>query len=334
MSKFSGGSRIPMERFFQIIEELKKGQYPNCSSLAKTLECSTKTIQRDIHFLQERLAIPLVYNSQKHGYELTAEVQDFPVFDIEVEDLAALFLARQAMAGVQGTRLAERLKPAFEKLTKQLHGKVNIQWSEIDEVFSVKDCGVVEADLTLFGKLAEAVLKQREVRFQYCNLHESKPKKRKLQPYHVGEINGGWYVIGRDIERDALRTFALQRMRKLEVKEKTFARPQDFQIGEHLGGSIGIWDQQSDKKYEIAIEVSSWVARVVQERVWHKSQKIKLLDPKGEKVLLTLQLGRLEEIKQLVLGWGSCAKVIGPPELRRLLKHDAEVLWQHYKRVK
>lgn len=211
-----------MDRIYRIYEELKRGEFPNCSTLATKLEYAPKTIQRDIQFMQDRLGVQISYNSSKHGYELSADVADFPVFDIQVEDLAALFLARHAMATVQGTRLAENLKPAFEKLTKQLHGKVNMQWRDLDEIFSVKDVGIVEADLTLFGKIAEAVIKQREIRFSYLKLNENKAKKRKLQPYHVGEINGGWYVIGRDLDRDGLRTFALQRIRQLDVKDKTF----------------------------------------------------------------------------------------------------------------
>jgi predicted DNA-binding transcriptional regulator YafY len=34
-----------------------------------------------------------------------------------------------------------------------------------------------------------------------------------VQPLHLGDVDGGWYLIAHDLERDALRTFALPRMK-------------------------------------------------------------------------------------------------------------------------
>lgn len=330
MSSFSGGGKIQMERVYQILDQLKRGGYPNCSTLAKKLEYSAKTIQRDLNFMQDRLGIPVSYDASHHGYELTRSVDEFPVFDIQVEDLAALFLARQALATVQGTQLAESLTPAFERITNQLRGKVSLQWRDLNEVFSVKEGGVVDADLTLFGQLAEAVIKQRCVHFFYKKLDSNTAECRHLHPYHVGEISGGWYVIGRDEDRDGLRTFALQRISSLEVMDTTFERPADFKIGEHLGGSIGVWDKKSEKCYEIIIEAHSWVARLVQERIWHASQRITELDDTGNRVELRMQLENLEEIKQLVMSWGACAKVICPQELADMIKAEAKAIAKLY----
>jgi len=65
-----------------------------------------------------------------------------------------------------------------------------MNWGSIDHVFTVKETGVVDADITLFGQLAEAVLNQREVSFSYRKLGNKESIKPKLRPYHVGEIDG------------------------------------------------------------------------------------------------------------------------------------------------
>lgn len=319
-----------MVRIYAILEAVKGAGYPNCRSLADQQEVTQKTIQRDITYMQDQLNIPIEYNASMHGYELTDEVESFPVFDMQVEDLAALFLARQAMGSVRGTKLAESLQPAFEKLTRQLDGKVTMSWADLDNVFSVKETGVVDADLTLFGKLAEAVLKQQEVSFSYRKQGDKASIRRRLRPYHVGEIDGGWYVIGHDVMRDGLRTFALQRIKGLKVLKTAFDRPDDFQIGKHLGGSIGVWDQNHDKPQEVVIEVSGWMARIVQERLWHPTQTTKVLDDLGEKVELRMRLANLEEIKFIVMSWGSCAKVVEPKNLREAVKEEIRVMAQSY----
>ncbi|MEJ6573098.1 MAG: WYL domain-containing protein [Akkermansiaceae bacterium] len=332
MSGFSGGGKVQMRRIYAIVEAVNGGGYPNCRSLADRLEVTQKTIQRDVSFIRDQLDLPLEYNKTMHGYEFTSDVTNFPVFEAQVEDLAAMFLARHAMKSVKGTKLAEALKPAFERLTKQLDGKVNMNWGSMDQVFTVKESGVVDADLTLFGRLAEAVLKQHEVSFNYRKIGDEKSMKRRLQPYHVGEIDGGWYVVGHDAMRDGLRTFAIQRIKGLKVLKATFERPEDFQIGQHLGGSIGVWDHNEAGPVEVVVEVTGWMARIVQERLWHPTQTTKVLDDLGEKVELRMQLGNLEEVKYLVLGWGRDARVVKPKELRDAVKQEAAAVVRRYQK--
>lgn len=321
-----------MRRIYAIVDAVNGGGYPNCRSLAERLEVTQKTVQRDVNFIRDQLGLPLEYNKTMHGYEFTGDVSNFPVFEAQVEDLAALFLARHAMKSVQGTKLAEALKPAFERLTRQLDGKVNMNWSSVDQVFTVKETGVVDADLTLFGKLAEAVLNQREVSFTYRKLGDKESIKRRLQPYHVGEIDGGWYVVGHDVMRDGLRTFAIQRIKGLSVLKTTFERPEDFQIGEHLGGSIGVWDHNEAGPVEVVIEVTGWMARIVQERLWHPTQTTRVMDDLGDRVELSMQLGNLEEVKLLVLSWGACAKVLKPERLRDAVKQEAAEIVRKYRK--
>ena len=190
MSSF-GGCRTSAARMANIFKVVKAGELPTCNSLAERYEVSAKTIQRDITHMRDQMGVDIVYNQKLHGYELAPDAE-FPLMDLEVEDLAALFLARHALASAEGTKLAKALTPAFEKLTKQLDGKVSINWLELDEAFAVRENGVVEADLTLFGKIAEAVLKQNEITFRYRKSGATESSERRLQPYHVGEISGGW----------------------------------------------------------------------------------------------------------------------------------------------
>lgn len=330
MSSFGGG-RTATVRMMNIFEAVKNGSYPNCRKLADQFEVQPKTIQRDITYMRDQMGIELTYNKQLHGYELAGDIENFPLVDLQVEDLAALFLARQALGSVQGTKLEEALRPAFEKLSKQLEGKVSMNWQSLDEAFAVKENGVVQADLTLFGKLAEAVLKQNEVSFNYRKVGAETSSRRRLQPYHVGEISGGWYVIGFDVDSGGLRTFALQRIVGLSVLKTQFERPADFSIGKHLGGSIGVWSgSEGSDSYDVVIEVTGWVARVVQERLWHPSQKCKVMDALGEKVEVTMTLENLSEFTQVVLSWGSNARVLSPAAFVKSIKSELRKSLSHY----
>jgi proteasome accessory factor B len=207
-----------------------------------------------------------------------------------------------------------------------------MNWKSLDEAFAVRENGVVEADLTLFGKLAEAVLKQNEVIFRYRKSGAKESSNRRLHPYHVGEISGGWYVIGFDQDRMGLRTFALQRIVGLQVTNTNFEKPDDFSIGSYLGGSIGVWSNEaSAEPVEVVLEVTGWVARMVQERLWHETQRIQVLDDYGERVELRMQLTSFEEFASIVLSWGRNAKVISPPEFVKKVKGELEAASELYK---
>jgi predicted DNA-binding transcriptional regulator YafY len=61
-------SRPPSERMLRIQGLLQHGKRPNCSALAKQLEISVKTAQRDIEFMRDRLNLPIDYDRTTHGY--------------------------------------------------------------------------------------------------------------------------------------------------------------------------------------------------------------------------------------------------------------------------
>ena len=94
-----------MQRIYAIHEAVKQGSYPNCRILAERLDVTDKTIQRDISFMRDELELPLHYDEQLHGYTYSRDVSEFPVFDMGVEELAGLFLARQAIESVSYTHL-------------------------------------------------------------------------------------------------------------------------------------------------------------------------------------------------------------------------------------
>ena len=136
-----------------------------------------------------------------------------------------------------------------------------------------------------------------------------------MQPYHLGEIDNCWYVIGRDLDRQALRTFALPRIRAVKLQRATFKVPDDFDGAAYLGSSFGVWTdpEQPGFRQEVRIELAGYAAQLVQERRWHPSQTVVELPGGGSQ--LCLRLGCLEEIEQHVLSWGTHAHVVSPREL-------------------
>ncbi len=308
----------------EIHKIVRLGRFPNCSTLAKEIEVTAKTIQRDVNFMRDQLGLPLEYDAIQRGYHYTREVHEFPMLHLSRNDLVALFLARHALEPLRGTRLERMLAESFNKIAGACPGEVSIQWLELDEAFSVKASGVLPADVTLFSDVLDAVLARREVAFDYHKLEASKPERRTVQPYHVGQIEHGWYLLAYDPQRKAMRTFALQRITQLQVLGAKFKRDPAFNARDHLGGGFGVWSYGEDEPqaHEVSIRFEGYAARVVAERLWHSSQEIVSLAEDGSAIEFQARLSGLEEITRWVLSWGSKAQVLGPPELKKRVRDE------------
>jgi proteasome accessory factor B len=237
--------------------------------------------------------------------------------------LAGLFLARNALDAVRGTPLAEAMRGIFAKLTRAIEGNVSFQWGDLDAAFSKKPAEQKPDDVRLFGELAQALLERREISFLYRKLSESVAVPRRLQGYYLGELDGAWYLIGRDLDRAALRMFALPRISRLKILNKTFSVPSGFDGKACLMRSFGIWNAPGDGcRQVVRVELRDYAAGLAQERRWHPTQEVRAINSKGTRVEVMFEVGsRLEDVARWVLSFGSKAKVLAPPTLINLV-HD------------
>jgi hypothetical protein len=88
--------------------------------------------------------------------------------------LAGLFLSRNALESVRGTALAEVLREAFAKLTRGMLGKIQFSWSDLDEAFSRKVVEQNPVTVKRFGEIAQSILDQRVMTFNYRKLEADK----------------------------------------------------------------------------------------------------------------------------------------------------------------
>lgn len=325
----AGITRRPLLRIYEIHAAIREGNFPNCSMLARKLGVQRKTIQRDITFMRDELRLPIVYDGTQHGYFYDQDVSDFPIFQTTVEELAGLFLARQALESLRGTKLAEVIGNAFSKLTRGMLGQIRFSWSDLDDAFTRKVVEQHPRDIKRFGQIAEAILNQNSMSFFYRKLGADSSAARKVQPLHLGEVDGGWYLIAHDLGRDALRTFALPRITRLKISNDRFDRPKGFSGRAYLNQSFGIWHVAGDdSRHLVRVELRNYAARLAHERRWHPTQELIPLNAKGSRVELRFEVGRLEEVMRWVLGFGSQARVLGPPELIAMVRSELEAMCQ------
>ncbi len=309
--RVTGYSRPPLERMMSIHAQLKSDRFPNCRRIADELEVSSKTIQRDIDFMRDRLGLPIEYDPLRFGFHYTEEVTSFPSIEVSEGEVAALFVAQKALAQYRGTPFERPLRSAFKKIADGLRERVSFSWSDLEEAISFHSAGASVADLELFEKVSQAVMRSVELEFEYRKLRSKGYEARRVRPFHIACLENQWYLFAEDLERKQLRTFALPRMRAVCLTSNRFRRPANFSISKVLSGSFGVF--QGGKKHRIRLQFDSFAARLVSERSWHESQRFR--EAKDGSATLEMELAGLEEIERWVLSWGSHVRVLAPDEL-------------------
>ncbi|MDR2463278.1 MAG: transcriptional regulator [Verrucomicrobiales bacterium] len=313
-------SRPPLARMLKIHETLMAGKYPNCSRLAEELEVVPRTARRDLEFMRDQLNLPLEYDARRFGYYYTEPVAAFPGMQVSEGELLALFVAQKALTQYRGTVFEKPLAGAFRKLTESLPEEISVETDGWDSVFSFKTVGAPVSDLALFTKLSRAVQQSLTVTFGYRKLNGADHERRRVRPYHLACADNQWYLFGFDEERAGIRTFVLSRMKNLTVSDQVFVRPGDFSPKEYLSGSFGIFS--GGKNQTVRVRFDAFAARLVGERNWHQSQKLRPLKSGG--LELTLTLSSLPEVERWILSWGEHAEVLSPSALRRGIKASAQ----------
>jgi predicted DNA-binding transcriptional regulator YafY len=319
-------SRPPLERMMRIHEELRRGALVNCTKFMSTLEVSRKTVVRDIAFMRDRLELPIEFNASINAYRYTHPVNAFPTVNVTEGELLALLVAQRALQQYRGTPFHRQLEVAFEKLAGGLRDKISFSPTDELRAVSFKNIGIGKTDLTVFNALSSAALRQFEVTFAYRKPGDAKKTTRRIRPYHLANRENLWYLIGFDLERQALRTFALPRIADVTVTKDPFARPADFSPETFFAGALGVVGGTGD--YRVVIRFSASVAERIREREWHESQEMR--DLPGGALELILRLGSLNEAEQWILSWGASAEVLAPAELRASIRQTAAALTKRY----
>ena len=306
----------------RIHEILQDGRDTNCTKLAEQLEVSTKTIMRDLAFMRDQLDLPAEYDPRTFAWRYAYPVKNFPTVQISEGELLALLVAQKALEQYKGTPYHDQLAHAFEKLSSGLNDRISFSPSGTLGNISFHRAGLGRSDLKLFEKLSRAVNESREVEFDYKKPQSAAVEPRRVQPYHLANRENAWYLVGHDLSRGALRTFALARMRAFRVHERAFVRPADFSPARFFGKAFGAFVGTGD--FRVVLRFSAAVADQVRERFWHESQETRDLADGG--VEFTVQLGGLDEIVRWILGWGGEVEVLAPSELRDLVRARAEAI--------
>ena len=310
-------TRSQHERLFRIFQMIRKDTYPNATHFTEEFEISRRTVLRDLDYMRDRLGLPLDYDQKRKGYYFSKPTTHFPAFEITEAELLTLFLAQRALGQFADTALEKQIRNSFLRFAELLGGKITVRWNELESLLSARNSGAAKADADKFNLVSRAMSQNRRLAFKYLKPVSSTPEKRIVEPYHVALVDGQWYVLGRDVSKNGLRTFVLGRMSRLSLQDKTFTVPQDFEPDTLLNSGFGIMYDQGEQT-TVVLEFFPPVSNVIRERQWHPSQKFEMLPDK--RLICRMEVNPSRELENWILSWGEFVRVLEPYYLANSIK--------------
>ena len=299
---------------------IQSGKYPNATSLAAELEVSTKSIHRDLEFMRDRMDLPLEYTKAKNGYFYTEDVSAFPTLQITEGELFALLVAEKSLQQYRGTTFEKPLVSAFKKMAASLPDTVSLNLAEWEQTISFRTTAEPILKLEIFDALGKATSQREQLKLTYRKPGEKVTEVRLIDPYHLANINGEWFLFAYDHARKDFRTFVPARIQSLEKTGETFTRSPKFSLEKRLRNSFGV--HSAEGKFEVVIRFNEQVGDYIREKKWHESQE--LIELKNGSLELRLKLSSLAEIERWILGWGGDAVPVQPPDLVQAVKIAAK----------
>ena len=260
-------------------------------------------------------------------YNLNEEQYFLPPVDLSDDELAALQTSLHLLEGQFA--YSEPLRLALQNLA-------------LGRAHPTLDPGPKTATVDLLGslyspevahrlaKLEQAISKQRTVRFTYWTIGSDVEKPRTINPYGLWELNGVWYVVGDDLDREAddpdrRRTFRVSRIRG-EIKfatrrERDFRMPEDFSVNAYRDRPPWMLGRQT--RGEATVVVSPDATFWVQRRYGMHGEFEELEDGSG---LFTTPYSDVAALSGWILSLGGQVQAREPVELVKRVTADLRAI--------
>lgn len=131
------------------------------------------------------------------------------------EEGVSLVAAASAVLELPGSEDNSALRSALSKLARALG-------IDDDEVVAVE---LAAAEPELLAVVGPATEQHLAFRAEYYSYGRDAWSTRLIEPHRLVNRGGQWYVLGRSVEIDELRTFRLDRMRSVEITAHEFVPP-------------------------------------------------------------------------------------------------------------
>ncbi len=282
-----------ISRYFIIIKKLRKyaatfKEIMNELELESEIQSynfrvSKRTFQRDLEDIRFIFNIDIQYDFSRGVYFIDSEDQS------EVQE--RIF---EAFDTFNALNLSDRLSQNIHFEKRKPQGTEN-----------------------LYG-LLHAIKHKVQITFTYQKYWDNQTTNRRVEPYALKEFKYRWYILANDLKDNTIKSFALDRLKYLEITKTKFTSFKHFNVNDYYKYCFGIVSADGEKPQEIVLSFEHLKGKYIKSLPLHESQTIIVDNDKELRIKLFMVIKYDFVIE--ILSHGKRVKVIKPASLIDELK--------------
>ena len=310
------------DRLLALLLALQHAGKQSATALSESLEVSVRTIYRDVDALSTA-GVPVYAERGSHGGIVLADSYRDTLSRFDENEVRALFVSGDGALAEIGLMSGHR--SALDKLARAMPSRTRATLGQTRGRVHVDSSRWTRrsAPSPALAALRDAVWHDRCVTIAYSD-RRSAVTRRTLDPFGLVAKAGIWYLIARDGE--TVKTFRVQRIARVRVLERRFARPPSFDAGEYWKGVAS----------HVAFEEPPYIATFRMTRHALASAAIYCTVESRSRLrgssewLVRIAFPSIEAAVHEAIAWNEEAVAVEPPHLCKRLAERARELLARY----
>jgi predicted DNA-binding transcriptional regulator YafY len=312
-------SPIRPERFARLvtlagilIDAARQAHKLDVRELCETLQVTEQELRQDIDVLN-------VVNFGGGSYVLYAEVQGDQI-EVDPEPYGDNFARPARLLPLEAKALAAAIDLIGEHLPEgslaSARQKIVDALGQDPAEEGLQITTAKGDDSEVARVVSSAITSQRLLRIDYYKENEDEFTERTIEPYKLANGQEGWYIHSYDLEKDAPRSYRLDRIREATVLDDSFERRPGIEPDVH--GWLATGEVPSSRTARI------WVSP---ERArWAREDRRVVEELEDGAVIVERTYASHEWLAREILKEGGDAVVLEPDEARQAVLEAAEAL--------
>lgn len=122
--------------------------------------------------------------------------------------------------------------------------------------------------------LLNAIKNKSVVDIEYHKFYESDSETVLFNPYLIKQFKSRWYAIGIKVKNNEIRTYALDRIMKVDVKKKKYVASKEINLVSYFKNAFGIIAPNDEKPEKVIFTLNKEQANYITTFPLHDTQKI------------------------------------------------------------
>lgn len=309
-------------------------QSHSLTDLARMLSCSKQTVLRLIDVIKRSYDIEIeeTFEGRRKYFQIKRLKINPPLLPLTESELNSLYMCRSFAEHLLGRRAFEEAGRALEKSQAYIPKVKPVPHNRYG---SFRSCGI---DYTphqgTIHKIIEAMNGNMVCKVSYKSIIATRAKTFYVMPLKIFSYYDTVYLHARRARTPGTKyrapkynpLLAIHRIRKIEITDRLFEYPKDYDFDAVFNESFGIIKEDP---FKVEVEFTGYSAKYAVERIWSPDQQIK---KKGKgKIVLIFSASSKPELIDWLLSYGNEARVIKPRWLVENMKKEINLMQEVYR---